>query len=72
MNFKLSLPNSPRQQILDSSKLKEFADDNFKFDEYGRKFSKWVENPVGKGEIDRYEQFVLFPQGFQKTCPADT
>ena len=26
---------------LDSSKLKEFADDNFKFDENGRKFSKW-------------------------------
>ena len=27
------------QQILDSSKLKEFADDNFKFDENGRKLS---------------------------------
>ena len=25
-----------KQQILDSSKLKEFADDNFKFDENGR------------------------------------
>ena len=25
-------------QILDSSKLKEFADDNFKFDENGRVF----------------------------------
>ena len=48
--------------------LKEFADDNnFKFDENGRKFSKWVENPVGKGEIDRYEQFLLFPHCFQKT-----
>ena len=61
----------PKQQILDSSKLKEFVDDNFKFDEYGRKFSKWVENTVGKGEIARYEQFLLFPQCFQKTCPAD-
>ena len=30
------------------SKLKEFADDNFKFDENGRKLSKWVENTVGK------------------------
>ena len=29
-----------RRQILDSSKLKEFADDNFKFDENGRKLSK--------------------------------
>ena len=54
--------------ILDSSKLKEFVDDNFKFDESGRKFSKWVENTVGKGEIARYEQFLLFPQYFQKTC----
>ena len=51
---------------LDSSKLKEFADDNFRFDAYGRKLSKWVENTVGKGEIARYEQFLLFPQCFQK------
>ena len=26
----------------------------------------------GKGEIARYEQFLLFPQCFQKTCTADT
>ena len=32
------------------------------------KFSKWVENTVGKGEIARYEQFLLFPLCFQKTC----
>ena len=51
----------PKQQILDSSKLKEFADDNFKFDENGGKISKWVENTVGKGEIARFEQFLLFP-----------
>ena len=62
----------PNSKLLDSSKLKEFADDNFKFDENGRKFSKWFENPVGKGEIARYEQFLLFPQCFQKTCAADT
>ena len=31
--------------------MKEFADDNFEFDEYGRKFSKWIENIVGKGGI---------------------
>ena len=48
--------------------LKEFADDNFKFDENGRKLSKQVENTVGKGEIARYEQFLLFPQRFQKAC----
>ena len=57
-----------RRQILDSSKLKESADDNFKFDENGRKLSKQVENTVGKGEIARYEQFLLFPQCFQKAC----
>ena len=34
----------PKQQILDSSKLKDFADDNLKFDENGRNFSKQVEN----------------------------
>ena len=45
----------PKRHILDSSKLKEFADDNFKFDGNGRKFSKRVENTVGKGEIARYE-----------------
>ena len=54
--------------MLDSSKLKEFADDNFIFDENGRKLSKWVENTVGKGEIARYKQFLLFPQCFQKVC----
>ena len=59
-------------QILDASKLKEFADDNFKPIENGRKLSKQVQNTVGKGEIARYEQFLLFLQCFQKTCTADT
>ena len=57
-----------RRQILDSSKLKEFADDNFKVNENSRKLSKWEENTVKKGEIARYEQFLLFPQCFQKAC----
>ena len=46
--------------------MKDFADDNFEFDENRRKFSKWVENTVGKGEIARYEQFLLFPLCFQR------
>ena len=46
----------------------KFADDNFKFDENGRKLSKQVENTVGEGEIACYEQFLLFPQCFQKAC----
>ena len=46
--------------------MKEFADDNLKFDKNGRKLSKQVENTVGKGEIARYEQFLLFPTVFSK------
>ena len=52
--------------------LKELADDNFKLDENSRKFSKWAENTVGKGEIARYKQFLLLQWCFQKTCSADT
>ena len=58
----------PVDKILDRSKLKQSADDNFEFDENSRKFSKRVENTVGKGEIARLEQFLLFPQCFQKAC----
>ena len=31
-------------------------------------YLKRVGNTVGKGEIARYEQFLLFPQCFQKAC----
>ena len=48
--------------------MKQFADDSFKFNGNTRKFSKRVENTVGKGEIAHYEQFLLFPQCFQKAC----
>ena len=44
-------PNDKFQTFLN---LKECADDNFKFDENGRKLSKRVENNVEKGEIDHY------------------
>ena len=63
--FEPSLTHYQRH-ILDSSKLKEFADDNFKFDDNGRKLSKWAENTFGKGEIARYEQFLLSPLCFKK------
>ena len=56
----------PDDKILDWSKLKQFANDNFKFDENSRKFSLRVENTMGKGEIATYEKFLLFPQYFQK------
>ena len=62
----------PKDKFLDLSKLKDFADDKFKLDENGRKFFEWVENTVGKGEIARHEQFLLFPHCFQKICSVDT
>ena len=34
-----------------SSELKEFTDDDLKFDENGRKIVKQLENKVGKGEL---------------------
>ena len=68
----VSLNLFPNDKILDSTKLKEFEDDSFKFDENDRKSSKRIENTVRKGEIARYEQFLLFPQCFQKTSIADT
>ena len=37
------------KQVLDSSELKEFADENINCDLNGSMFSKQVENTVGKG-----------------------
>ena len=48
--------------------IEKSADDKFEFDENSRKFSKWVENTEGRREIAHYEQFLLFPQCFQKAC----
>ena len=53
-------------------KIKGFADDDSKFNDNDRKFSKRIENIVGNREIDRYEEFLLFTQCFQKICSADT
>ena len=68
----LELQPFPKQQILGSPKWKAFVDNNFTCDENVEKFSKRVENAVGKGEFARYEQILLFPQRFQKTCTTDT
>ena len=51
-----------KRQNLESSNLKKYANDDFKLDGNGRHFSKLFEITVGKGEITRYEQFLLFPQ----------
>ena len=52
--------------MLHSSKLKEFADDNFKFDKNGRKLSKQVENTVGKGEIALRSNFSFYHSVFKR------
>ena len=59
---KWGIPAIPRPRI------NTVADDNFIFHENGRKLSKRVKNTVGKGEIARHEQFLLFPQCFRKAC----
>ena len=52
------------QQISDSSKLKEFAADNFEFAENGRKFYKQVGNTVGKGYTAFYSPGLLPPYSY--------
>ena len=37
----------------------------------GMQLSDRVENIVGKGEITRYEQFLIFPQSFQNLSSVD-
>ena len=49
--------------------MKEFAEDNFKFDENGKKLSKMLENIVGKGEFADYKPHKnkgLFGKGLKK------
>ena len=60
-----------QQQSSDSSKLIEFLEDNFRFDDNGGKFFKRVEISVGKKEMACYEQFLLFAQSFPKIYTAD-
>ena len=69
MYFHLTLSQTPNFRLFQTERV---CRRQFQFDEDGTKFFKWVENAVGKGEIARYEQFLLFRQGFQKACTADT
>ena len=61
----------PKQQVLRLFQTERLCRGQFQLDENGRKFCKQVENTVGKEENARYEQFLLFPQCFQKTYTAD-
>ena len=71
-SFPLNLFPQTHTHIQNTLQNNVFAGKNLKFGENGRKFSKRVENGVGKGEIARYEQFLLFPQCFQKSYPEDS
>ena len=57
--------------MLDSSNMKEFANDSFRFDENGVKLSKTVENTVGKRRNCSLRAISPFPSVF-KDLTADT
>ena len=40
----------------------------FQWTKMAESYPNGQKNTVGKGEIARYEQFLLFPQCFQKAC----
>ena len=40
-------------------------------DKWGYNYPIAVKNIVGKGKVARYEQFLLFPQCFQKLSVVD-
>ena len=57
--------------ILGSSNSAANKDMLSKDKQMGIQLSDCVENVVGKGEIARNEQFLLFPQCFQKLFSVD-
>ena len=59
-------------QNLDSSKLKEFADDNFKFDENGRNFSKNCRKTLWEKEKLLVTSNSPFPAVFSKRLLLQT
>ena len=58
----------PHDKILGQTKLKAFADNKLNVTIMIISVFDRVENIVGKGEIARCEQFLLFPKCFQKAC----
>ena len=55
-----------KDNILDVTKFKAFADDKLKVAEIRISFFDRVENTFGKGENAGYQHFLLFPQCFPK------
>ena len=49
-----------------SFQTEKFADDNVKFDEHGREFSKWVEKYYGKRRNCLLQAISPFPTVFSK------
>ena len=64
-------PALPTDKILNWSKLKEFADNNFSFDKIGRKFSNRVEN-TGKRRNCWLRAISPFPTEFFKRLVLQT
>ena len=61
-------PDMPNSGFSSSATNKDMM---AKYGRSGIQLSARVENIVGKGEIARYEQFLLFPQCFQKQSVVD-
>ena len=55
-----------KRKVLDSSKLKAFADKKIDLNEISKLILGRVENVVGKGENAVHQHFLLFRQNFQK------
>ena len=66
VDLKFSINPLPDDKILDPSKLKEFADDNLKFDENGRKLSKQVENTGEKEKLIITSNFSFSDSVFKR------
>ena len=56
----------PNEKILDSSKLKVFADDNFKFDENGQRVLQMGRKHCGKRRNCSLRAISPFPTVFSK------
>ena len=55
-----------KRQMLDWSKLKVLADNKINVTKKFKFGLERIENVVGKGENAGFQQFLLFPQCFQK------
>ena len=65
------LPNMPILGSSNSAANEDMMSKKKKNGQMGIQLSDWVENIVGKGEIARYEQFLLFQQFFEKLSSVD-